>query len=94
MNRSRSHSAILTVIAALLAMQVWMGISSQPVFATESKAAGEPPSFPNAAKQREDTISAIKALTAEVARTNELLESSTLRVEVANLPEPSVKDAE
>ena len=87
MNKSRHSNAILTVIAVLLALQVWMGISSQPLFATESQAAGDPPTFPNASKQREDTIAAIRALSAEVSRTNELLESSTLKVSVSNFDE-------
>lgn len=94
MNKSRHHNGILTVIAILLALQVWVSALSQPLFATESRAAGEPPTFPNASKQREDTIAAIKDLTAQVNRTNELLESSTLRVEISNLKELEVKDAE
>jgi hypothetical protein len=85
---------ILTIIAALLGLQAWMSMSSQPVFASESKAAGDPPTFPNAAQQREEMIKAIRELSTHMKRTNELLESSTISVEVANADAFKVKDAE
>ncbi len=87
MSKSRKLHAILTVIAVLLAAQIWLQVASRPVFAGESQAAGDPPTFPNAAKQRQDLLDAVERMTNEVKRTNELLESSTLQVEVANLSE-------
>jgi hypothetical protein len=93
-NKSRQHGAILTIIAVLLGVQVWMGMASQPVFASESQAAGDPPTFPNASKQREDIVAAIKELSVQVKRTNELLESSTLHVEVSNIKDFAAVDAE
>ena len=94
----RLIACLLTVIAVLLAGILWVQIADRPLLADRALAQSRtryvnPPTIPNAAKQRERTIEALRTIQSTLDASARLLQSGQLEVTVTNLdqiewPEP------
>ena len=91
MRQHRYLNVILTVNAVLLTGLLWTQIASTPIFAGTASAQNRtrfatPPTIPNAAKQRNATLNAIRDLKSSVDGLKRQVESG-VRVEVTNFEE-------
>ncbi|MCL4209668.1 MAG: hypothetical protein HRU76_12150 [Phycisphaeraceae bacterium] len=92
MKRVRFLNIVLTALVVVLAGHLWVRVAERPLLATSAAAqddAGGTLGIPNAAKQRQEIIDALKRLTAELEKTNKQLKEAKFKVEVTNLPEPA-----
>ena len=93
MRRGNYLNVILTVNAGLIAGLLWTQISGTPLLdrtasaQTRSKLGPPPPTIPNAARQRDAMLQAIRDLAGSVETTNSLLQRGAVKVEVTNLDE-------
>lgn len=89
MRSVRYLNAILTVLAVLLALNLWVTWAATPggealswAGPAEAQAAG----IPNAGEQRKQMIDLLKALNVKVNQLTELVESGKVRVQVEAPP--------
>ncbi|HEX7008914.1 MAG TPA: hypothetical protein VF184_02965 [Phycisphaeraceae bacterium] len=90
MRSVRYLNAILTVLAVLLALNLWVTWAATPggqalSWAEPAQAAG----IPNAGEQRKQMIDLLKALNVKVNQLTELVESGKVRVQVEAPPSES-----
>lgn len=96
MKRISYRDSILSIIAVLLAANVWVQISSGPAFSHEALAQ-DPRGIPNAGYQRKEMIDGIREIGRRVDGLAKVIESGKLKVEVSNfkdLEELQKKSAE
>ena len=78
----RYLNSILTVLAVLLALQVWVSFSSGPELATPAYAQG----IPDSGAQRQQIVDQLKLLNRRTAEMTALMKSGKLRVLVTEMP--------
>ena len=90
MQSLRYLNSILTVLAVLLALNVWTmwrGAAAEMVGPIQSAQAAGPGGIPNAGAQRKQIIDQLKSLNAKTDSLTSLLKSGTVRVRVQDKPE-------
>lgn len=84
MKQTRYLNCILTVIAILLSAVLWVNLAGHPLLVQDATAQTLPGGIPDAGKQRKEIVDALKSLSRDVQKTNQLLEGE-LRTRVTNL---------
>lgn len=91
MRQRRYLNVILTVNAALLTVLVWNGLSGQPVLSNDAHAqtqgTGVGDGVPNAGKQRQYILEAIREIRTELRTMEAMMASGEMKVQVANIEE-------
>ena len=90
MQSLRYLNSILTVLAILLALNVWMmwrGTAAEMVGPIQSAQAAERGGIPNAGSQRKQIVDQLKSLNAKTESLTNLLKSGRVRVRVENEPD-------
>lgn len=86
---------ILTINAVLLACFLWAQVVDRPLLAENASAQvrnkRDVPAPPNAAKQREDMIKALKDMNKSIDKLESMLTSGQLKVQVTNLDEIDIE---
>lgn len=85
---SKYLNAVLTVIAVLLAFNLWVGMHNSPIGAAidpavEAQAQGAT----NAGQQRAAMISALNSMSEDIDAISRKLSDGSMRVQVDNLPD-------
>lgn len=96
MKRISYRDSILSIIAVLLAANVWVQVSGGPTL-SQNALAQDPRGIPNAGYQRKEMIDGIREIGRRVDGLAKLIESGKLKVEVSNfkdLEEMRKKSAE
>jgi len=88
MRSVRYLNAILTILAVLLALNLWVTWAATPggqalSWAKPAQAAG----IPNAGEQRKEMVDLLKALNVKVAQLTDLVQSGKVRVQVEAPPQ-------
>lgn len=89
MRRLRYLNAILTVLALLLALNLWTAWTATPggeVLSVARPARAQPQGIPNAAQQRKEMVDLLKKINVQVADLAATLKSGEVRVRVEATP--------
>ena len=84
-------------IAVLLAALLWTNLAGRPLFSSEATAQVRTkgpsiPTVPNAARQRDEILKALRDIRASVEATRSTVESGGIKVRVTNLNEFNRKE--
>ncbi len=86
MKRFSYRDSILSIIAILLAANIWVQVSDGPSVNREA-IAQDPRGIPNAGYQRKEMIDGLREIGRRVDGMARLIESGKMKVEVANFKE-------